>query len=398
MPRRLLILICFLLVAAGGESPVRLDLSSEATYRETVHAMKAQMDDEQQAELDLALAMIRMSLLQEIDPRALSAPGGTSARTAMFEALRRKLHGKTAQQVLGLAPINLAGFDQKRWEEMVAARSARLVDMLLSATIAEKRASIEATDDPVLKEKRQNELQSLLKWRDDSMNRRSRSGQPRFSSGSYAPPGSPYSTRSVSINIGDPAYLIPRNFISRISWQGFQDNHQHVVLQALWPGMEPRTNENEREWRYYDDVGVRVADWNAEREIRIVLTPPGRRASDGYKGFKNAVRLGLVDQAPGKEKDGLTPYLGKGGVYPTTYYVTESTAYPAPLNTPIVLKCKQTTQGIMDLFPVNIRCEVAYVLSDGIGLHYQFYASSLEGWRERDIAVRQLVESFRTLH
>jgi hypothetical protein len=398
MPKRLLILICFLFVAAGGESLVRLDMSSEETYRQTLHAMKAQMADEQQEKLDLALAMIRLSVLQEIDPRPLSARRGTSARTAMFEALRRRLHGKTAQQVLELAPRNLAEFDQKRWEEMFAARSAGLVDMFLNAMIAEKRASIEATNDPVLKEKRLSELQSLLKWRDDLMNRRSRSGQPRFSSGSYAPPGGPYSTRSVSINIGNPGYLIPRNFISRIAWRESQDNHEHVVLQALWPGMEPRTKENERQWRYYDDVGVRVADWNAEREIRIVLTPPGRRASDGYNGFKNAIRLGLVDQAPGKEKYGLTPYPRKGGVFPTSYHVAESTAYLSPQNTPMVLKCKQATQGIMGLFPVNMSCEVAYVLTDGSGLHYEFYASSLEGWKERDIAVRKLVESFRRLH
>jgi hypothetical protein len=395
MAKRLLILICFLLIAAGGESPVRLDMSSEETYRETLHAMKAQMADEQQERLDLALAMIRMSVLQGMDRKALlSALRGKSAPTAIFKALKRKLHGKTAQQVFELVPTNLEDFDQKKWQEMLSGKSARLGDMLLDARIAEKRASIEATDDPALKEKKLGELQSLLKWRDD----RSRSSDGRYQSGIYNPPGSWFSTRPVSINIGVPGYVIPRNFVSHIAWRGSRNNHQHVVLHALWPGMEPRTEQNKREWRYYDEAGVRVADWNAEREIRIILTPPGNSASDGYKRFQNASRFSHVGPAPGKGRYDLTPYPRKIGKFSIIYYVADSTTHLSPQNTPIVLKCKEATQGIMELFPVKISCEVRYTLDDGIGLYYQFYALSLEGWKERDIAVRQLIESFRTIH
>lgn len=393
MPKRLLIVICFLLVAAGGESPVRLDMSSKDTYRDTLHAMKAQMADEQQEKLDLALAMIRLSALQEMDRRALlSALRGKSAPTAMFEALKRKLHGKTAQQVFELAPINLDGDDHKKWRELLSGKWARLGDMLLDARIAEQRASIEATDDPVLKEKKLGELQSLLKWRDD----RSGSSDGRNRGGIYNPAGSWFSTRPVSINVGDPGYVIPRNFVSHIAWRGSRDNHQHVVLHALWPGMEPRTKENEREWRYYDDVGVRAADWNAKRQIRIILTPPEYRASDGYKRFQNAIRFSHA--GPGMERYGLTPYPRKIGKFPIIYYVAESTTYLSPQNTPIVLECKEATQGIMVLFPVTISCEVRYMLDNGIALYYQFYALSLEGWKDRDIAVRQLIKSFRTMH
>jgi hypothetical protein len=267
--------------------------------------------------------------------------------------------------------------------------------MLIDGMIAETRASIEATDDPVLKEKKLRELQSLLKWRDDSANRGLKSGEGRYQSGIYRPSGDWFSTRPVTINIGDPGYVIPRNFVSHIGWSESLDNHQHVALEALWPGMEPRTEENEREWRYYDDVGVRVADWNAKRQIRIILAPSGYAASDGYKGFQNAFRFSNVGAAAGKERYGLTPYLKKTGKFSTTYHVAESTAYRSPQGTPLVLQCKEATEGIIELFPVKMRCEVQYVLEDGIGLQYDFYAASLEGWQERDTAVRTLIASFR---
>jgi hypothetical protein len=108
----------------------------------------------------------------------------------------------------------------------------------------------------------------------------------RYQSGIYGPPGDEFSACPVAINIGDPGYVIPRNFVSHIAWSQSPDNHQHVVLHALWPGMEPRTEENKREWRSYDDVGIMLADWNAKRQIRIILAPPGYLASDGYERFK----------------------------------------------------------------------------------------------------------------
>jgi hypothetical protein len=106
VPKRLLVLICFLLVAAGGESPVRLDMSSEETYRETLHAMKAQLPDEQQVRLYLALAIVRALVLQEMDRRTL-------------------LHGKTAQQIFDLTQTKLAEADRNTSREMLAEKWAK---------------------------------------------------------------------------------------------------------------------------------------------------------------------------------------------------------------------------------------------------------------------------------
>jgi hypothetical protein len=376
MLKRFLVLVSCLIVSAMGESPARLDMSSEESYRASLHAMKAQMTDEEQERLDFALAMLRQSAM---GPDTLSA----------------LLHGRTAQQVFELAPVDLAEVNAEELEALQSALAemfARGADALLELRIAEKRASIDATDDPVLKERRRSELQSLLKWRDDHG---ARTSPRRFSSGSYVPPGDPLSTRPVPVSLGDQTYDIPRNFVSRIAWKGTEDNHQHVVLHALWPGMEPRSESNEREWHYYDDAGVRVADWNAEREITITLAPPGFRASDGYGRFQNAFRV--VAPVIGEQRYGLTPHLKRHPQFPTTYHVAHSTAYRTPQDTPVVVECQDASRGIMELFRVKMRCDTTYVLEDGVGLHYRFYTTDLKGWKERDIAVRELVKSFRSM-
>ena len=112
---------------------------------------------------------------------------------------------------------------------------------------------------------------------------------------------------------------------------------------------------------------------------------------------KNAFRFGNIDPVPGEERHELMPYTKRNGKFSTTYYVAELTAYRTPQNTPMVLECGEATQGIMELFPVKIRCEIQYLLKDGVGLYYEFYAASLKGWRERDIAVPQLIRSFRSM-
>jgi hypothetical protein len=88
VPKRLLVIICLLLVGAAGGSRVRLDLSSEASYRESLHRMKAQMADEEQARLDLALARVLVSVLEEID-RTMLVPCCAGSRVEFPRSFSR---------------------------------------------------------------------------------------------------------------------------------------------------------------------------------------------------------------------------------------------------------------------------------------------------------------------
>jgi hypothetical protein len=400
VPKRLLVIICLLLVGAAGGSRVRLDLSSEASYRESLQRMKAQMADEEQARLDLALARVLVSVLEEIDRRMLATVlRGESGRvpTIVFEALKSRLHGKTARQVFDLAGPALTEFDQQTLIEMLASKTANLDDELIDCMIAEKRASIDSTDDQARRETKLKELQLLLRLRYGPAPSRARSSGGRYRSGIYGPPPGTWSSSCpMMINIGNSGYRIPTNFVSHFVWDGSQDNHQHVIMLALWPGMEPRTEENNRQWQYHDDAGVRVAEWNAERQIRITLAGPGYLASDGYERFQRAFRFGNVVPG-GEERYGLIPYVERTGTFPTTFYIAKPTEYRTPQNTPVVLRCQDAAEGIMETFPVKIRCEIQYALEENVGLQYVFYATSLEDWQERDIAVRQLVTSFGSL-
>lgn len=368
------------------------------SYRTSLHDMKAETSEEQQRILDLALVLVRAAAFREMDQEVLSTTlkGQTEGISKpLFEAIKEKLDGKTAQQILDLALEELATFSHAADLGRYSGRIERLSVLLTDAIIAEKRASIESTDDQTLKEQRRRELQSLLEFKaDQKESRENVDDGGRFTAGGYIPSDDWTSTELITLNLGDRGYLVPRNYVSHINWSGSKTHHTSVVLNVLWPGMEPRTEKNRRDWRLYDQSGVKLAEWNPKRLIRIFLTPPGRRASEGYRSFQNA-RM-YFSSTPKATTFGLTPYERELGMQGMTYYVAESDPHQSPLNRPLVLECQKAREHFKKSFDVEMGCEVRYVLESGAGLRYSFYTKNLADWKERDIAVRELVNAFRT--
>ena len=289
------------------------------------------MYERHQARLDVALSLVRVSVLREMDHKMLTAvfqDRSGDVPKLVFEVLQEKLNGKKAQRVLELAHPEFAAFDRGELPGRVGKRAEEHSNLLVEAMIADTRGSIEASDDQTLKEQWRKELQSLLKFREDRTKQDSKSIGGWHSAGGFIPSDDWYSTELVAINLGDYGYVVPRNFVSHIVWSGSKDNHQHAVLNALWPGLEPRTKENKRAWRFYDKEGVKRAEWNGLRQITINLAPPGYLASDGYRIFQNATRN--LDTPPGQVTYGLTPYKTETGGRAKDLLCRRGTHLPKP--------------------------------------------------------------------
>lgn len=187
----------------------------------------------------------------------------------------------------------------------------------------------------------------------------------------------PYDTRLIDVTIGD-GYQIPRNYLRKINTSANDGRQTMAIMDVLWPGLEPRTPENERyrkrrhpkKW-----VTIHINDQPAE----------------GYKMLQNAIRMGSAPADFMPADHGLVLHA-KGRI---RRFVVTDPAYRTPSGLPLVISCPDTWEETKQRFDVAYICTVDYRLKDGAGLYYRFFMVNLEHWREIDRAIRELIQYFR---
>jgi hypothetical protein len=186
--------------------------------------------------------------------------------------------------------------------------------------------------------------------------------------------GDRFSTELVKVDIG-AGYLIPRNYIVNIAPDA--EDPELVTMRALWPGLEPLTEDNQRFWERR----------MPERQIHIAIL---ERARDGYRALQGAIEVGALPEAPEPAPFGLMKYeqgLGRR-------FVPANQADIEPAGRPVVFKCNDETDSVKRNFAFEPVCIVEYPLNDNSGLYYRFFMVNLEHWREIDSEIRKLVNSF----
>lgn len=192
--------------------------------------------------------------------------------------------------------------------------------------------------------------------------------------------GSRFSTELVEVDIG-AGYLIPHNYIVNIAPDA--EDPELVTMRALWPGLEPLTEENAHLWER------RIP----ERQIHMAIL---ERPRDGYSQLLGFIRnfrfFSKRELRPEPSDFGLIRYAD--GLQ--RMFVPADTFYRAPDGSPVVFKCNDETDSVKRSFDFDPICIVEYKLRDGTGLYYRFFMVNLEHWREIDRSVRKLVTSFRS--
>ena len=142
--------------------------------------------------------------------------------------------------------------------------------------------------------------------------------------------GDRFSTENVKVDIG-AGYLIPHNYIVNIAPDA--EHPELVTMRALWPGLEPLTEENAQLWER------RLP----ERQIHIAIL---KRPRDSYRellGFIRNLRALLeLDLKPEPSAFGLMRYAN--GL--ERRFVPEDTPYRAPGGSPIVFKCNDAADSV----------------------------------------------------
>ena len=187
-----------------------------------------------------------------------------------------------------------------------------------------------------------------------------------------------FSTEPVEVIIGQRGYLVPRNYLRSVSYDQQDGRDIRAKMRALWPGLEPLTQENEHFWeRRYP-----------RRQVVMHIVDHG---TEGHRRLQNAIKYHLVDSKPRPGPFGLMQYSGKTH----RFFVPSNGAYLTPDGNQLVFACKDAKEQTKELFDFEALCTVDYKLPDGAWLYYNFFMVNLEQWREIDRAVRALVESFR---
>ena len=188
----------------------------------------------------------------------------------------------------------------------------------------------------------------------------------------------PFATEPVLVEIGERGYVIPRNYIQKITYLAPGQPQERVVLRVLWPGLEPLTQENRHHWKRREP----------DRQIKIHIV---RRGTDGFVRLQNAIKHRLVEPMPVPYEFGLRKYQRKIN----RRFTASDNTVTVPEGNPIVLECNDATKKTKELFQFEPLCKVYYRLTDNAWLHYRFFMVNLAQWREIDTAVRTLVDSFR---
>ena len=184
-----------------------------------------------------------------------------------------------------------------------------------------------------------------------------------------------FSPEPVEVRIGNSVYAIPRNYLLYVS-TAIDGKTANIVMQALWPGLEPLREDNAHLWDRR----------RPERQIHFLLM---RQARDGYRQLQGLAELRKIE--PERVEFGLARYRS----HLVEYYAVDDLPRHRPDGKPIALKCFDFPERTKVRFEVERNCIVEYPLDDGVGLHYRFFMVNLEHWREIDIAVRALVDGFR---
>ena len=189
----------------------------------------------------------------------------------------------------------------------------------------------------------------------------------------------PFATYPFLVELGERGYVIPRNYIQKITYLAPGRPLERVVMRLLWPGLEPLTQENRHHWKRREP----------DKQITVHIV---RRGRDGYRGLQGGIDEGLFRRhSSAYELHGLV-------MYRWNYYrrfLSTDTDFLTPNGTPLVFTCNDTDDETKARFDFEPICRVEYWLSDGVGLYYRFFMVNLAQWREIDTAVRALVDSFR---
>lgn len=198
----------------------------------------------------------------------------------------------------------------------------------------------------------------------------------------------PYSDQPVHVDIGEHGYAIPRNYLSHVR-QSYRGRDIIAVLRALWPGLEPRSEENVWLWQRRHPT----------RQVRIHIEAEG---FEGHQRLRNTVqvaaRVGRPYQRVAEPSHyGLLIYerrFDDGRVY--RHFAVADHHYLTPLGHPVVFQCNDyTTDRAKEAFDVELLCISEYQMPDGAWLIVHFFMVNLEHWKQIDSAARVLVNSFR---
>ena len=188
----------------------------------------------------------------------------------------------------------------------------------------------------------------------------------------------PFATEPVLVELGERGYVIPRNYIQKITYLAPGRPLERVVMRLLWPGLEPLTQENRHHWKRREP----------DKQITVHIV---RRGTDGFVRLQNAIEFELVNPVPENYLHGLNKYHRKL----RRLFTPAENNHTTVEGNPLVFKCNDATTRTKDLFDFEPLCQVDYRLSDGAWLYYRFFMVNLAQWREIDTAVRALVDSFR---
>lgn len=187
--------------------------------------------------------------------------------------------------------------------------------------------------------------------------------------------GDRFSTELVEVDIG-AGYLIPRNYIVNIAPDA--EDPELVTMRALWPGLEPLTEENTYLWER------RIP----ERQIHIAIL---ERPRDGYRALQGAIEVGALPETPKPGPFGLSVFQRRL----QRMFASADPDHKTPGGEPLVLMCNDALPQTYRNFDAEVICIVQYPMSDASGLYYRFFMDNLENWRDIDTAVRSLVDSFK---
>ena len=186
----------------------------------------------------------------------------------------------------------------------------------------------------------------------------------------------------VEVTVGTHRYAIPKSYILAVRRDPKDDSVRRVMMQALWPGLEPFGMEI---------VNVRAEHMSTQefinRHVFISLEATPRRSSRFLEGVSN--RRFLREDGPFE----LTRYTKEFW----RKFVASEPTYETPTGRPLVLSCTKLLENVKKSFKnAAPMCITSYPFAEGIeGVYYRYYFVNLAHWREIDGAIRSLIHSFQ---
>ena len=188
-----------------------------------------------------------------------------------------------------------------------------------------------------------------------------------------------FGSHLVEVNIGDKGYLIPRNYLLNIRYDSDTNEDAVAFMRALWPGLEPLTEDNQDSWKKIDP----------QRQVIFRIRDHGH---EGYRGLQGAIRANFVPESPISIEYDLVQY--KRGRH--QFFVPQDKNYVTPSGQPLVLDCTIFAAALKSADRMGRSlCIVQYKLEDNSYLYYRLFLANISNWREVDTSIRALLETFR---